>query len=70
MIEGDYCGCCGREVFDSASLFAWCAQCLSHLAQPASNPPWERTYYAQHGKDCPFQEELKGESAEWPESPD
>jgi hypothetical protein len=60
MAEWDYCGCCGRECKGE-----WCADCKAHLRQltlrpglgcALDNAPWERTYYAQFGEDCPYQE--------------
>ena len=44
-----FCGCCGRGL---PTVGIWCEDCLQHVV--ASNrPPWERTYFAQHGVDCP-----------------
>lgn len=45
----DYCGCCGRRC---PSCEEWCDDCKLHLLP--SGPPWERTYFAQHGKPCPL----------------
>lgn len=58
-----YCGCCGRPTESTAN--DWCAKCLPHVIteeQGEENlklrglPPWERTWFAQHGTDCPYQE--------------
>jgi len=52
MKTQDYCGCCGNEV----PYGEWCLKCTAHL-KPAERglSMWDRTYFAQHGKDCPFQ---------------
>ena len=46
----DYCGCCGNEI----PYGEWCLRCTQHLL-PKGIPDWERTWFAQHGTDCPFQ---------------
>lgn len=35
----------------------WCADCKKHLIRAPwwMYPPWQRTYFAQYGTDCPFQ---------------
>lgn len=50
--RGDYCGCCGRECSGN-----WCQDCRAEHVLP-----WqpglalhERTYFAQHAADCPYQ---------------
>lgn len=43
----DYCGCCGNPCVGD-----WCCGCASHVTR--WGPPWERTYFAQHDKECPF----------------
>ncbi len=63
----NYCGCCGRVC---AGDGLWCADCLPHVL-PATPPlvipglavahlvtvqPHDRTYEAQHGMPCPFEE--------------
>ena len=54
MSNGNFCGCCGRSI----PYGEWCLKCSQHLLPEKSHlPPWERTYFAQHGKDCPFQDE-------------
>ncbi len=50
-----YCGCCGREIpggFISDPI--WCTDCKRHIL-PGSGAPWNRTFYAQHRNECPFQ---------------
>lgn len=47
----DCCGCCGREL--KRDVGGWCPDCAKHLL-PANVPPWDRTYFAQFGKPCPF----------------
>jgi hypothetical protein len=49
----DYCGCCGRESSNSEIANPWCRDCRDHVL--VHGAPWERTYFAQHGADCPFQ---------------
>lgn len=53
MKQIEYCGCCGRDL-PFGGVF--CEDCEKHLA-PARHgmPDWERTYFAQHGADCPYQ---------------
>jgi hypothetical protein len=46
-----WCGCCGREVFDAE----WCPDCVQHVVQGGYAPPWDRTWLAQTGWDCPLQ---------------
>lgn len=46
----DYCGCCGRLSPD----YLFCEACHQHVAREGHL--WERTWFAQHGTDCPFQE--------------
>jgi hypothetical protein len=48
----DHCGCCGRPISNQE----WCTDCAKHLLPYQRGlPPWDRTYFAQHGKDCPFE---------------
>ncbi len=44
-----HCGCCGRPTPDGE----WCLRCAQHLG-PSHLSPWDRTYFGQHGKECPF----------------
>lgn len=46
----NYCGCCGREM---PAWREWCADCEPHVLT-GSLPPWEKTYYARYGRECPF----------------
>jgi len=46
----NYCGCCGRPT----SNYIWCDDCKAHIADHHRDFH-ERTYFAQHGKDCPYQ---------------
>ena len=55
MVKRDYCGCCGRPMERSYNLF--CNDCNDHIDKDAEFF-WERTYFAQHGRNCPFQEDL------------
>lgn len=53
--EESFCGCCGGRTYKEKT---WCSRCLSdkpHLGPPGL-PPWERTWFAIYGTDCPFQE--------------
>lgn len=52
--ETSYCGCCGQQ--NDTDIF-WCDDCYTHLdfSQKSYNKHlWERTYYAQYEKPCPF----------------
>lgn len=49
-----YCGCCGNELRRADDL--WCFRCRQspkHLGR--TGQIHERTYFATHGEDCPFQ---------------
>ena len=48
-----YCGCCGRELDGNSDL--WCKRCAEHVHPDRGVRLWDRTYFAQHGKYCPFQ---------------
>ena len=51
-----YCGCCGREIGAGTRTDPeWCADCKPHLRCGPLFAPWQRTYFAQHGKDCAWQ---------------
>lgn len=54
-----YCGCCGRQLGAGTRTDPmWCADCKKHLIRAPwwMYPPWQRTYFAQYGTDCPFHE--------------
>ena len=55
--EGSYCGCCARPIIGTA---IWCGDCnREHIIQGGARcflALWERTYYAQYEKECPFTE--------------
>lgn len=46
----DFCGCCGRECYAGEE---WCRACAEHVL-PCGLPPWDRTWFAQYGVECPF----------------
>lgn len=46
----DYCGCCETEATVDGW---WCERCFGHVLRTGRVE--ERTYFAQHGEDCPFQ---------------
>lgn len=55
-IDGDYCGCCGREMRGGGWF---CRDCAGHVLPVndgtfSGRSPWDRTYFAQHKRDCPF----------------
>lgn len=57
-VTADYCGCCGNGITGKRPTGnpepLWCAHCRGHVsARPV--PLWERTWFAQHGTDCPRQ---------------
>ena len=43
-----HCGCCGAPITNTE----WCLCCTQHVG-PAHLPPWERTWFAQYGTECP-----------------
>lgn len=43
------CGCCGQDCPDGDG---WCLPCRAHVG--TTGPIEERTYWAQHGVDCPY----------------
>jgi len=47
-----YCGCCGND-----SYYPWCNDCTHHVLPEQDGFPEERTYFAQHGEPCPYQEQ-------------
>ena len=49
----EYCGCCGRAVDRG---YDFCDECQAHLLNAQDRRPWDRTYFAQHGKPCPLGE--------------
>lgn len=51
--ETGYCGCCGGDLDGNSDL--WCKRCADHVLPDRGVRLWDRTYFAQHGKDCPFQ---------------
>lgn len=53
--HASHCGCCGRPIGQFIEGDPWCEDCLPHLADYRIGiPPWDRTYFAQHGTDCPL----------------
>lgn len=46
---GDFCGCCGAVEVGQTRM--WCSECERHLG--AHGAPWDRTFYAVHGRECP-----------------
>lgn len=49
-----YCACCGVVLKGADYAGRFCQRCLKH-AGPADLPTWDRTFFAQHGIDCPYQ---------------
>lgn len=50
------CGCCGRELGTDVAGTAdglWCVDCIGHVLKGGAL--WDRTWFAQHGNECPFQ---------------
>lgn len=43
------CGCCGQDCPDGE---LWCLACRAHVG--AGGRVCDRTYFAQHGVDCPY----------------
>ena len=53
MKHKDYCGCCGNEI----PYGEWCLKCSRHLVPERRGlAPWDRTYFAQFAKACPYEE--------------
>lgn len=51
-----FCGCCGHEISATRPVDSdWCGLCESHLDPLTSMASWNRTYFAQFGKPCPYQ---------------
>ncbi len=50
--EKDYCGCCGQH--ETLPGGYWCDRCHAHVIHENYVPVWDRTYFALHGRDCPF----------------
>ena len=48
-----FCGCCGRP-YDYGHD-EWCDDCLRGHIDTLAARPEDRTWFAQHGTDCPFQ---------------
>jgi hypothetical protein len=55
MGERHHCGCCGNEIGAGTRTDPeWCARCKPHIAN-GQRPAWEKTHFAQTGRDCPYQ---------------
>lgn len=55
-VHAHFCGCCGNQIIHDPSADSepqWCLRCLNHIT--ADGLPHDRTYFAQHGADCPYQ---------------
>lgn len=55
---GGFCGCCGNEISED---LLWCNQCMGHLLPDRDDQDhyrcmWDRTWFAQHGTECPVNE--------------
>ena len=56
-----FCGCCGADLGHSREILQWCEACEAHLAPEVfpvlgcPTPAWDRTWFAQHGTDCPYE---------------
>ena len=51
-VEQTFCGCCG-----TLSKGEFCVKCRQHVLPINGNRhAWERTYFAQFGQDCPYQD--------------
>lgn len=50
----DYCGCCGNE--NNSSDVSFCTRCLGHVLPYGAGPDHERTWFAQHGTECPYED--------------
>ena len=52
--EQEYCGCCGNEIIGFGPGW-WCRRCMTHVEHGRRVPAWDRTFFAQHKRDCPYQ---------------
>lgn len=50
LSKRSHCGCCGESINSGE----WCKPCAEHISENQNLPPWDRTYFAQHGSTCPF----------------
>ena len=57
----DYCGCCGNEIEGRGE---WCKDCLTHIVD-TYRAPWDNTYYAQYGEECPFRFVVEEDHENW-----
>jgi hypothetical protein len=53
------CGCCGGRLA-SPECDLWCERCIPHTDRTGTLDLWDRSYYAQHGKPCPFSADDRG----------
>jgi hypothetical protein len=51
-LSPDYCGCCGQPAGAGGDAL-WCEPCRDHVG--AVGHPWDRTFFALTGAECPFQ---------------
>lgn len=52
----NYCGCCARVIRGVGALLSaeWCRDCSLHVAKEGQ--AYDRTYFAQTGRECPYQD--------------
>ena len=57
MPDYGYCGCCGEQLHWADFYKLWCRRCRGHVYPVVGVyvPTHERTYFAQHGRPCPYQ---------------
>ena len=56
MGDEQFCGCCGEQIgAGSTTDTLWCKRCKPHTKGYTDAAAWDRTYFAQHKKPCPFQ---------------
>jgi hypothetical protein len=51
LVDASFCGCCGNAA-EGDDLIIWCVRCQGHVTDRGQ--PWDRTWFAQHGTDCPY----------------
>lgn len=53
-MDESFCGCCGRSYYNPSDDYEWCGNCAGHVDESKAFP-WDRTFRAVTGKDCPYQ---------------
>ena len=67
----NYCGCCGQPYRDEGIRPWFCEKCSAHVLDDTDNQGgyrhiWDRTWIAQYGTDCPYQDDPHPQGGEEP----